>query len=141
MGVYLVRVWCTFIELLDRQRLLGMHREVPVLLYAGIKHNNKQHGGFVNHPETIKYCNRLGELKHLHDNIIVPELEYRGHNHNSPLKEETKYLGYEYFIFSYEECIRDILELTLRQVIDKIKPAKSKSSSRATKEINNIFMV
>ena len=135
----MVRVWNVPVELLDRQRFLGLHNEVAIILYAGIKRSKGLSGGYVNHPETIKYSNRLGELKHLHDNIIVSEFKRRGYNHNSPLREEADSIAYEYFTCTYEESIGDIVELTLRQAVDKVKPTKSRAASAATKMINSML--
>ena len=128
----MVRVWNVPVELLDRQRFLGLHNEVAIILYAGIKHNKGLSGGYVNHPETIKYSGRLGELKNLHDNVIVPEFKCRGYKHSSPLLN-VEHICYENFVCSYEESLEDITELTLRQIIDKIKPVGSSASSIVTK--------
>ena len=77
----MVRIWCVPIEKLDRQHLLGEHKELHTIFNV-IVYNKK---GFSNHPQTNRFRgDNLGMLIDRH-NQQVKELIRRGYNHNSPL--------------------------------------------------------
>ena len=84
----MVRVWHVKPEYLDNQRLLGEHLEIHVIIGAVVKRHLKRKGGYVNHPETIKYENKIKFLLKRHT-AIVSEMRKRGWKsgriHETPL--------------------------------------------------------
>jgi hypothetical protein len=75
-----VRVWDVDPGYLNRQSLLGEHREIHGLLSIVI-HDKK---GYAQHPETLRWKNHLAALKHRHD-LVVSEMRLRGYRHHSPV--------------------------------------------------------
>lgn len=75
-----MRVWDVDPGYLNRQSLLGEHREIHAIL--SIVTNNKK--GYARHPETLRWKDRLGALKHRH-NLVVSEMQLRGYLHHSPV--------------------------------------------------------
>jgi len=136
----LVRVWCVpvFVPLiLDNKRFNGLHNEVPVIIAAAQKLNAGLKGGWVHHPEVKKWRYRLGELVTLHDVAIVSEFEARGYSHRSPLRNVDGIVP-QNFMCSFKECQTDVLELCLRQVLDRFKPKGAPRASSATAMIRQI---
>jgi hypothetical protein len=78
-----VRVWDVDPGYLNRQSLLGEHREIHGLLSIVI-HDKK---GYARHPETLRWKNHLAALKHRHD-LVVSEMRLRGYQHHSPVTIE-----------------------------------------------------
>lgn len=76
-----MRVWDVDPGYLNRQSLLGEHREIHAIL--SIITNDKK--GYARHPETLRWKYRLGALKHRHD-LVVSEMRLRGYQHHSPAK-------------------------------------------------------
>lgn len=128
----MVRVWCVPVFILRTKRFGGLHNEVGTIISQGQKLLRGEKGGWTNHPEVKKWAKRLGELVTLHDKVIVPEFERRGWNHNSPLKG-VEYIKPKPFACTEVECVRDILEVYLRQGIDVAKPKGSPPASVASK--------
>ncbi len=75
-----MRVWDVDPGYLNRQSLLGEHREIHAIL--SIITNDKK--GYAQHPETLRWKDRLGTLKHRHD-LVVSEMRLRGYQHHSPV--------------------------------------------------------
>ncbi len=75
-----MRVWDVDPGYLNRQSLLGEHREIHAML--SIITNNKK--GYARHPETLRWKNSLRALKHRHD-LVVSEMRLRGYQHHSPV--------------------------------------------------------
>jgi hypothetical protein len=75
-----MRVWDVDPGYLNRQSLLGEHREIHALVSIVI--NNKK--GYARHPETLRWKNHLAALKHRHD-LVVSEMQLRGYHHHSPV--------------------------------------------------------
>ena len=75
-----MRVWDVDPGYLNRQSLLGEHREIHAIL--SIVTNNKK--GYARHPETLRWKDRLGALKHRHD-LVVSEMQLRSYQHHSPV--------------------------------------------------------
>jgi hypothetical protein len=86
--VAMVRVWHVKPEHLDNQRLLGEHLEIHIIIGAVAKRHLKKKGGYVNHPETIKYENKVKFLLKRHASLIQ-EMKKRGwkagKQHETPL--------------------------------------------------------
>ena len=74
-----MRVWDVDPGYLNRQSLLGEHREIHAIL--SIVTQDKK--GYAHHPETLRWKDRLGALKHRHD-LVVSEMQLRGYQHHSP---------------------------------------------------------
>jgi len=74
-----VRVWDVSPGYLNRQSLLGEHREIHGMI--SIIANHKQ--GYSRHPETLRWKGHLWALRRRHD-WIVCEMELRGYQHHSP---------------------------------------------------------
>ncbi len=84
----MVRVWHVAPEYLDNQRLLGEHLEIHIIIGAIAKRHQGKKGGYVNHPETIKYGNKVKFLLKRHASLIK-EMKKRGWKagkiHKTPL--------------------------------------------------------
>lgn len=75
-----MRVWDIDPGYLNRQSLLGEHREIHAIL--SIIMNNKK--GYARHPETLRWKGKLKALNHRHD-LVVSEMQLRGYQHHSPV--------------------------------------------------------
>jgi hypothetical protein len=75
-----MRVWDVDPGYLNRQSLLGEHREIHAILSIVTKDKK----GYARHPETLRWKERLGGLKHRHD-LVVSEMWLRGYQHHSPV--------------------------------------------------------
>jgi len=75
-----VRVWDVNPGYLNRQSLLGEHREIHAI-FAIVTHGKK---GYAHHPETLRWKERLAALKQRHD-LVVSEMRLRGYQHHSPV--------------------------------------------------------
>ena len=75
-----MRVWDVNPGYLNRQSLLGEHREIHAILSI-VNHGKK---GYAHHPETLRWKSRLEALKHRHD-LVVSEMRLRGYQHHSPV--------------------------------------------------------
>jgi hypothetical protein len=75
-----MRVWDIQPGYLNRQSLLGEHREIHALV--SIIENDKR--GFAHHPETLRWKPHLGTLKLRHDQTVT-EMALRGYRHYSPV--------------------------------------------------------
>jgi hypothetical protein len=75
-----MRVWDVNPGYLNRQSLLGEHREIHAILSI-TTHNKK---GYARHPETLRWKNNLEALKRRH-NLVVSEMHLRGYQHHSPV--------------------------------------------------------
>jgi hypothetical protein len=75
-----VRVWDLNPGYLNRQSLLGEHREIHAVF--SIIENNKR--GYARHPETLRWMGQLPALAHRHD-LVVSEMALRGYRHHSPV--------------------------------------------------------
>jgi hypothetical protein len=74
-----MRVWDIHPGYLNRESLLGEHREVHAVFSIII--NNKL--GYSRHPETMRWRDCLGALVFRHD-CLVEEMRLRGYRHLSP---------------------------------------------------------
>jgi hypothetical protein len=75
-----MRVWDVDPGYLNRQSLLGEHREIHAILSIITKDKK----GYTRHPETLRWKDRLRALKQRHD-LIVSEMRLRGYQHHSPV--------------------------------------------------------
>lgn len=79
----LMRIWDIKPSVLDRQRLLGEHRELHAI-WNIITQNKK---GYSQHPETKRWVGKLLALYLRHEELVT-EMIRRGYNHRSPLDRE-----------------------------------------------------
>jgi hypothetical protein len=77
-----MRVWDLNPGYLNRQSLLGEHREIHAVF--SIIENEKR--GYARHPETLRWMGRLPALAHRHD-LVVSEMQLRGYQHHSPVTQ------------------------------------------------------
>jgi hypothetical protein len=77
-----MRIWDVNPGYLNRQSLLGEHREIHGL-FSVIYHNKK---GYSHHPETLRWIGKLPALKQRHD-LLVSEMTLRGFRHYSPMPD------------------------------------------------------
>ncbi|MBI3966493.1 MAG: hypothetical protein HY329_12745 [Chloroflexi bacterium] len=78
----MVRIWNLPVEELDNQHLLGEHLELHIIWNALTQPGRR---GWVNHPETRRWTDRLGALHRRHEDQ-VEEMRRRGWTgHKSPL--------------------------------------------------------
>jgi hypothetical protein len=75
-----MRIWDIPPERLCRAHLLGEHRE----LHAIWTILTQDRAGYRNHPETLRWKDRLMALYARHT-LLVEEMRSRGYNHVSPL--------------------------------------------------------
>jgi hypothetical protein len=75
-----VRIWDVSPGYLNRQSLLGEHRELHGLV--SILVNGKR--GYSRHPETLRWVNCLSGLARRHAQLVA-EMRLRGYSHLSPL--------------------------------------------------------
>jgi hypothetical protein len=134
----MVRVWHVKPKYLDNQRLLGEHLEIHVILGAVVKRHLKcrkprrfpsmlkntprrfltKKGGYVNHPETIKYENKVKFLLKRHA-ALIQEMKKRGwkagkqHKTPLPVKGIPKSAFKDYRI-TKEMILHDITDLKKR---------------------------
>ena len=105
----MVRIWCVPVSEFDRQHLLGEHAELHCIVGALLG----KYKAYSNHPETLRFKNRIEELYARHANQVT-EMTKRGYQHNSPLPETDKV-----YICSHEEYERDHVDLLKRQQTKK----------------------
>ncbi len=75
-----MRVWDINPGYLNRQSLLGEHREIHALF--SVLWNHKK--GYSRHPETLRWVGKLSALEYRH-NLLVAEMHLRGYGHHSPM--------------------------------------------------------
>ena len=75
-----MRIWDIDPGYLDRQRLLGEHRELHGLF--NILTQGKR--GYSKHPETLRWVGCVPALAFRHE-LLAEEMALRGYNHQSPL--------------------------------------------------------
>ncbi|QTA87974.1 Glycosylase domain-containing protein, DUF1722 [Desulfonema magnum] len=75
-----MRIWDINPGYLNRQSLLGEHRELHAIV--SVITNNKK--GYSNHPETLRWKGHGRALTLRHD-LLVAEMSLRGFRHKSPL--------------------------------------------------------
>jgi hypothetical protein len=80
-----VRVWDLNPGYLNRQSLLGEHREIHAVF--SIIENHKR--GYARHPETLRWVERLPALAHRH-HLVVSEMQLRGYQHHSPVTQSQE---------------------------------------------------
>ena len=88
-----MRVWDVDPGYLNRQSLLGEHREIHGLF--SIVLNNRR--GYAHHPETMRWRDHLAALNHRHD-LVVSEMSLRGYQHHSPVEVAGALLWPDQFI-------------------------------------------
>jgi hypothetical protein len=101
----MVRIWCVPVSELDRQHLLGEHAELHCIVGALLG----KYKAFRNHPETLRFKERLDELYFRH-NEQVREMLKRGFRHTTPLPQSN-----QPYTCTKEEYQRDHAELLKRQ--------------------------
>jgi hypothetical protein len=101
----MVRIWAVPVSELDRQHLLGEHAELHCI--AGALQG--KYKAYRNHPETIRFKNRIEQLYDRHKQQEA-ELTKRGYKHNSPIQGNT-----QPYTYTEEEYKRDHQELAKRQ--------------------------
>jgi hypothetical protein len=74
-----MRVWDVSPGYLNRQSLLGEHREIHGLLVV----IGERRRGYSRHPETLRWNGHLGALRRRHDGVVA-EMALRGYEHHSP---------------------------------------------------------
>jgi Pyrimidine dimer DNA glycosylase/Protein of unknown function (DUF1722) len=76
-----MRVWDINPGYLNRQSLLGEHREI----HAVVSILTKAKQGYARHPETRRWSKALWALQRRHG-LVVSEMELRGYHHRSPVR-------------------------------------------------------
>ncbi|MBU4176377.1 MAG: pyrimidine dimer DNA glycosylase/endonuclease V [Desulfurivibrionaceae bacterium] len=75
-----MRVWDIHPGFLNRQSLLGEHREIHAIHTVLSQHKK----GYSRHPETLRWQDHLPALWFRHEQVVA-EMRLRGFNHFSPL--------------------------------------------------------
>ncbi len=107
----MVRIWCVAVSELDRQHLLGEHAALHCIVGALLG----KYKAFSNHPETLRFKDRIDHLYFRHDEQ-VREMIRRGYRHNTPLPHSDRP-----YVCTPEECQRDRAELMKRQLTNLAK--------------------
>lgn len=79
-----MRVWDVNPGYLNRQSLLGEHREIHALFVILAQGGQ----GYAKHPETARWRGHLGALAMRHD-LVVAEMALRGYRHRSPAPQSA----------------------------------------------------
>jgi hypothetical protein len=90
-----MRVWDIDPGYLNRQSLLGEHREIHAI-FSIVTRNKK---GYARHPETLRWKDRLAALKKRHD-LVVSEMRLRGYQHHSPVTAQGPLVWPDEFVDS-----------------------------------------
>lgn len=77
-----MRIWDINPGYLNRQSLLGEHREIHGLF--NVVYEKKT--GYSRHPETLRWYGKLSALKKRHD-LLVSEMLLRKYGHHTPMKD------------------------------------------------------
>jgi hypothetical protein len=101
----MVRIWAVPVSELDRQHLLGEHAELHCIVGALLGKYN----AYRNHPETLRFQDRLEQLYYRHDQQVA-EMQKRGYKHHSPLTSSN-----QPYLYTEDEYQRDHTELAKRQ--------------------------
>ena len=80
-----MRIWDLSPGYLNRQSLLGEHRELHGL-YSILVHGKK---GYSRHPETMRWVGALSGLS-LRHRLLAAEMSLRGYSDKTPLRRRTK---------------------------------------------------
>lgn len=112
--ISMVRIWCTPLYFLNRQRLLGEHHELHIILSAILRGK----GAWYNHPQTKRFYKHIGQLIDRH-NQQVEEFKRRKYKHHSPLYNVNG-IEAEAYVYSREEMLGDLAILSERQKEDMI---------------------
>jgi hypothetical protein len=88
-----MRVWDVNPGYLNRQSLLGEHRDIHAMV--SILTDGKM--GYARHPETRRWAKALWALKMRHD-LVVSEMELRGYHHRTPVQASGAQVWPEVFI-------------------------------------------
>ena len=112
----MVRIWCVPVLELDRQHLLGEHAELHCIIGALLG----KYKAYRNHPQTIRFKNKIDQLYSRHDEQ-VQEMLKRGYKHNSTLPN-----GNQYYTYSEDEYKQDQKELTRRHIPKRKAASKFK---------------
>ena len=78
-----MRVWDIPVTYLCDKHLLAQHVEIHTI-YNVISQDKK---GYSKHPETLRWVDRLPELKLMHS-FTVYEMKRRNYNHKSPIDDQ-----------------------------------------------------
>jgi hypothetical protein len=90
-----MRVWDVNPGYLNRQSLLGEHREI----HAIVSILTCEKTGYARHPETRRWAKALWALRMRHD-LVVSEMELRGYQHRTPMIASGEQVWPEAFIDS-----------------------------------------
>lgn len=82
-----MRIWDVNPGYLNRQSLLGEHRELHAIVSI-IKHNKK---GYSRHPETLRWHGFGWALRHRHK-LLATEMNLRGYRDRSPVRMQSNAL-------------------------------------------------
>lgn len=93
-----MRIWDINPKYLCREHLLGEHRELHAV-WSILTKNKK---GYRNHPEVLRWRDKLPALYKRHEKE-VKEMMARGYNHYSPLSKEKGSFIQKQFINSIKE--------------------------------------
>ena len=88
-----MRIWDVNPGYLNRQSLLGEHREIHGLF--NVIHEGKT--GYSRHPETLRWYGKLAALKKRHD-LLVSEMLLRGYGHHTPMKDIKDHSTQSHFV-------------------------------------------
>lgn len=111
----MVRIWCVPVRVLNRQHLLGEHKELHLTWNVLCKKLEGIKCGYQQHPGVRRFEGEdMGMLRDRHRDQ-VRAMELRGYRHNSPLLEPPVEVPLGVYYFTGEEYERDIQVLKERQ--------------------------
>lgn len=106
-----MRIWDIDPGYLNRQSLLGEHRELHGMVSIIV--NRKQ--GYANHPETRRWAGYGWALKQRHD-MLVAEMTLRGYTHHTPVRTRRHHATWP---TGFIDCPARQFEILRRKYIDK----------------------
>lgn len=104
----MVHIWDVELKYLQRQRFLGLYKEVHVAYYALTWNPLRGKKGYTRHPEVLRFKDHVGQLVDLHNKIVL-EARRRGYK----LKTALKFYPHtpERYVFTN----KDLAEIQKRQ--------------------------
>lgn len=106
-----MRIWHPhLLPLLNRQRLLGQHREIHGLLT--IAFDNRK--AYRNHP-LIKWCFNYPDWLGVYHDLVVKEMCIRGYNHHTPVTWPYNARAKTPCELNETYLLRDMTDLKLKQ--------------------------
>ena len=81
----MVHIWNCELKYLQRQRFLGLYKELHIAYYALTWNPIKGKYGYTHHPEVLRFKDHVGQLVDLHNKMVL-EARRRGYKLKTALR-------------------------------------------------------